>query len=248
MSVPAKAFQQWLHAVAPATSMTAVSRRSGIKRSTLAQQLVRGKVAVVTVVSISRAFDVDVVGALAGFDQYSDLVSGFKPPTQAELISQVSDLDLLQQIVARNAVSDAPGDAPDKRPAQKLSPMPHKSSVRGWIDAIDTDDLRLRISRDLHMAPQNLSAQLSANRLPPDVAVQAARIAGVGLTGGLVVTGLLTPEEGRWHRGARETALRALPDTELVALAAARLDALAKTLRRTDQDNEQTKALWENLG
>ncbi|WP_434613402.1 hypothetical protein [Arthrobacter sp. A5] len=244
MSVPSKAFQQWLHSVAPATSTAAVSRLSGIKRSTLAQQLVRGKVALVTVVSISRAFDVDVVGALSSFDKYRDLVSGFKPPTEAELISQVSDLDLLQQIIARNAA----GDIHEQGPARGLAPMPHKSSVRGWIEAIDTADLRQRISHDLRMAPQNLSAQLSANRLPPDVAIQAARIAGVGVTGGLVVTGLLTPEEVGWPRDARETALRALPDAELVILAAARLDALGKTLRRADQDHEHTKALWENLG
>ncbi|MBG0739394.1 hypothetical protein IV500_08325 [Paeniglutamicibacter antarcticus] len=244
MSVPAKAFTQWLHSVAPGTSTAAVSRLSGIKRSTLAQQLVRGKVAVVTVVSISRAFDIDAVAALSGFDKYYDLASGLLPPTEAELVSQISDVDLLREIVARNAIVDPP------EPAGKhiLTPMPHKTSVRSWIDAIDVPGLRHTISRDLQMAPQNLSAQLSANRLAPEVAVQVARIAGVGLTGGLVVTGVLTPKEGGWPEDARGKALRALGDTDLVTLAAARLDALGKALRRTDQDNEQTNALWENLG
>ncbi len=244
MSVPAKAFTQWLHSVAPDASTASVSRLSGIKRSTLAQQLVRGKVAVFTVVSISRAFDVDVVAALSVFDKYHDLASGRLPPTEAELVSQISDVDLLREIVARNAGEDSLEPAS----GHKLAPMPHKTSVRSWIDAIDVPGLRHTISRDLQMAPQNLSAQLSANRLPPDVAVQVARIAGVGLTGGLVVTGILTPEEGGWPGNAREKALHTLGDTDLVTLAAARLDVLGKALRRTDQDNEQTNALWENLG
>lgn len=126
--------------------------------------------------------------------------------------------------------------------------MPHRTSVRSWIDAIDASDLRQRISRELGIAPQNFSAQLSANRLTPDAAIQAARIAGVGLTGGLAASGLLTPVEAGWAEGAREEALRTLSDTDLVFLAASRLDALGKTLRRVDQDNEQSNALWENLG
>ncbi|HEV7167058.1 MAG TPA: hypothetical protein VGN49_03720 [Micrococcaceae bacterium] len=247
MSVPAKAFQQWLHAVAPGSSMATVAALAGIKRSTLAQQLVRGKVAISTVVALSRAQNLDVVTALSGFERFTDLAQGVKPPTQPELVSQLSDMDLLRQILARNA-EGAPTRAPAKAPAQEIDPLPHKTSVRCWIEAVDSGNLRQRLAGNLRMAPQNLSAQLSANRLPPAAAVEAARIAGVGLTNGLVATGLLTPQEARWPPNAREDALRGLPDTELVTTAAARLEMLGKTLRRIDQDNEQTKAIWENLG
>ncbi|MDQ6754531.1 MAG: hypothetical protein M3017_14310, partial [Actinomycetota bacterium] len=156
----------------------------------------------------------------------------------------ISDVDLLREIIRRNAAGESPSEAA----APKLSAMPHGSSVRSWIDAIDRANLRQRISTELGMAPQNLSAQLRANRLRPAVAVQAARIAGVGLVNGLVVTGLLTPEEAGWPLDGREAALRELSDSDLVTLAASRLSSLGKTLRRIDQDNEQTKALWENLG
>ncbi|MCU1572871.1 MAG: hypothetical protein JWO93_953 [Micrococcaceae bacterium] len=244
MSVPAKAFQQWLHAAAPDVSSAEIARRAGIKRSTLAQQLVRGKVALGTVVAVSRALELDVLAALSGFDRYRDLATDRTPPSGRELLSQIADLDLLQEILWRNSTSTPLADAPLPR----LSPPPHRSSVRWWVDAIDSGDLRQRLAKDLDMAPQNISTQITANRLPPAVAVQAARIAGVGLAGSLVVAGLLTPEEAQWPQDARELALRRLPDSELTALASIRLDALSRSLRRAEQDNEQTKALWENLG
>ncbi|WCI09786.1 hypothetical protein PJ267_10105 [Arthrobacter sp. OVS8] len=43
MPLPAKAFQLWLHGVAPTASTADICRISGIKRTTLAQQLVRGR-------------------------------------------------------------------------------------------------------------------------------------------------------------------------------------------------------------
>jgi hypothetical protein len=244
MSVPAKAFQQWLHAAAPDVSSAEIARRAGIKRSTLAQQLVRGKVALATVVAVSRALGLDVLAVLSGFDAYRDVAADRTPPGTRELLSQVADFELLQEILLRNSNREGP----ESLPLPTLSRPPHKSSVRWWFDAIDAGDLRQRLARDLDMAPQNLSAQITANRLPPPVAMQAARIAGVGLAGSLVVTGLLTPEEARWPAAAREVALRQLPESELAAMAAARLDALSRTLRRIEQDNEQSKALWENLG
>ncbi len=68
MPLPAKAFQRWLHGIAPDTSTADVCRLSGVKRTTLAQQLVRGKVAEATVVSISRAFNANPVTSLAYFE------------------------------------------------------------------------------------------------------------------------------------------------------------------------------------
>ena len=73
MTIPAKAFQRWLQGIAPDVSTADVCRISGIKRTTLAQQLVRGKVSVSTVVSISRAYNVNPLAALATFEAYRDL-------------------------------------------------------------------------------------------------------------------------------------------------------------------------------
>jgi hypothetical protein len=257
MPLPAKAFQRWLHGIAPETSMADVSRLSRVKRTTLAQQLVRGKVAEATVVSISRAFSVNPVAALAYFETYRDLAGPQAPPTQQELVSQIATVDLLRAVIARSAPEagsgpDA-GSGADTCGAQQgkrmeLSPAPHMTSVKNWVDAIDDGEVRHRVSAATGIAPQNYSAQLTANRLAPEVAIATSRAAGVGLTGGLVATGLITEAEAGWESGARQAALDRLSDGELAVLAGDRLQALGKTLRRQEQDQEQTEKIWENLG
>jgi hypothetical protein len=245
MPVPAKAFQRWLQAAAPAMSTADICRISGVKRTTLAQQLVRGKVAESTVVSISRAFNVNPVSALASFEAYADLAKPQAPPTQEELVSQIATTDLLQAVIARS-LPDAPETPPAPQP--QLAPAPHATSVKNWVDAIDDGELRHRVSAATGIAPQNYSAQLTANRLTPELAVATAKAAGVELTGGLVATGLITEEEAGWPQGARQTALDSLSDGALAALAGERLQALGRILRRQESDHERTEKIWENLG
>jgi hypothetical protein len=119
--------------------------------------------------------------------------------------------------------------------------------VKNWVDAIDDGELRHRVSAATGVAPQNYSAQLTANRLAPELAVATSRAAGVGLAGGLVATGLVTEAEAGWPPGARQAALDRLSDGDLAALSGERLQALGKTLRRQEQDQEQTERIWENL-
>ncbi|HJW01271.1 MAG TPA: hypothetical protein VJ617_19455 [Arthrobacter sp.] len=244
MPLPAKAFQRWLQGVAPNASTADVCRVSGIKRTTLAQQLVRGKVAETTVVSISRAYGVSPLSALAGFDAYRDLAAPV-PPTRRELVSQISTPDLLRAVLSRAAVDPA-GQSPAERPA--LSPAPHATSVKNWVEAIDDGELRHRVSAATGVAPQNYSAQLTANRLSPELAIATSLAAGVGAAGGLVATGLITEAEAGWPPDARQAALDSLPDGELTTLAGERLQALGKTLKRQEHDQEQTDKIWENLG
>jgi hypothetical protein len=210
-----------------------------VKRTTLAQQLVRGKVAETTVVSISRAFNINPVASLAAFEAYSELAGNPLPPTAAELVSQIATMDLLGAVIARSARA---------APSPALGPAPHATSVRNWVDAIDDGELRHRVSAATGIAPQNYSAQLSANRLTPELAIATSRAAGVGLTGGLVATGMITEAEAGWPPGARQEALDGLSDGELTTLAGDRLQALGKTLKRQEQDQQQTKTIWENLG
>ncbi|CAN7232754.1 hypothetical protein JOE31_003757 [Arthrobacter sp. PvP023] len=247
MPLPAKAFQRWLHGIAPQASTADICRISGVKRTTLAQQLVRGKVAESTVVSISRAFNINPVSALATFQNYSELTGSPLPPTAAELVSQIATMDLLKAVIARSA--GAGGDGADQpQPAPPLTTVPHATSVKNWVDAIDDGELRHRVSSATGIAPQNYSAQLTANRLTPELAIATSKAAGVGLTGGLVATGMITEAEAGWPPGARQAALDALSDGELATLAGDRLQALGKTLKRQEQDHEQTKTIWENLG
>lgn len=248
MPLPAKAFQRWLHGIAPQASTADICRISGVKRTTLAQQMVRGKVAESTVVSISRAFNINPVAALASFESYGELAGSPLPPTAAELVSQIATMDLLSAVIARSARAAEKGGVDKQPPAPTLSPAPHATSVRNWVDAIDDGELRHRVSAATGIAPQNYSAQLSANRLTPELAIATSRAAGVGLTGGLVATGMITEAEAGWQPGARQEALAGLSDGELTTLAGDRLQALGKTLKRQEQDHEQTKKIWENLG
>src|SRR5450830_1451096 len=191
MPLPAKAFQHWLHSVAPAMSTADICRISGVKRTTLAQQLVRGKVAEASLVSISRALGINPAEALASFDQYADLKRLAQPPTAEELVSQIATMDLLQAVIARST-----GDAGTGSP-RELSPGPHATSVRNWVDAVDDGELRHRVSAASGVAPQNYSAQLTANRLSPELAVATSRAAGVGLAGGLVAAAGTAGSPGR---------------------------------------------------
>lgn len=244
MTVPAKAFQQWLAGVAGTTSHAAVCRAAGIKRSTLAQQLVRGRVSVATVAAVSRSLQLPVVESLSAFAKFNDLATGLKPPTSAELLSQVSDTDLLTEILKRRQRSDAGPDAA----VLELSPPHHRASVRTWLDAVGPADLRAQVAREVGIAPQNLSTQISGNRLTAELAVASARIAGVGLANGLVASGFLSPGEAGWLPGARSVALRQTPDSALVLLAAERLESLGRTLRRIEADTDAAQKVWENLG
>lgn len=240
MSIPSKAFQRWLHGVAPDVSTSDVCRVSGLKRTTLAQQLVRGKVAESSLVRISRALEVNPVSALATFDSYADLRGTPVAPTDAELLSQVATMDLLRAVIARNDPG-APRDF-------ELAAAPHDTSVRAWVDAIDDGGLRHRVSRATGIAPQNFSAHLTANKLPPELAVATAREAGVGPAGGLIASGLVSEEEAGWPRGARRAALDRLGTASLVTLAGERLQALGKTLHRQENERDRTERIWENLG
>jgi len=244
MPLPAKAFQRWLQGIAPNASTADVCRISGIKRTTLAQQLVRGKVAETTVVSISRAYGVNPVSALAGFEAYRDLAVP-APPTRCELVSQISTPDLLRAVLSRPAVDPA---AQSPVEPHALGPAPHATSVKNWVEAIDDGELRHRVSAATGVAPQNYSAQLTANRLSPELAVATSLAAGVGAAGGLVATGLITEAEAGWPPDARQAALDSLPDGELTTLAGDRLQALGKTLKRQEHDQQQTDKIWENLG
>lgn len=251
MPLPAKAFQLWLHGVAPTASTADICRISGIKRTTLAQQLVRGKVAETTLVSISRALRLNPMAALGSFANYAELAGEPQPPTAAELVSQIATMDLLRAVIERSSRAHegaGEGAADGQATPPPLSPAPHATSVRNWVDAIDDGELRHRVSAATGVAPQNYSAQLTANRLSPELAVATARAAGVGFTGGLVATGLITEEEAGWAPDAKQLALAALSDGELTALAGERLQTLGKTLRRQEHEQAQTEKIWENLG
>ena len=242
MAVSARAFQNWRTAVAPDESNADVCRRTGIKRSTLTQQIVRGKVAEVTVVRVARAYGKNPVEALSDFEEYSDLLGGPWRPSPEELISQTSYICILQMVLSRSQGGAGSSESPD------FDRFPHANAIRSWFEAVDPGDLRQRLSAKTGVAPQNISAQLLAGRLAPELAVEAARLAGASLPGGLVAIGLVSAAEAGWPKDGQVSALRALTDSELVFLARDRLDGVGKQIRKFEHDQENELTLLENLG
>jgi hypothetical protein len=244
MSVSAIAFQRWISQLAPGSSTADVCRQSGVKRSTLAQQLVRGKVAETTVVAVARAYGRNPVLGLAEFEQYRELAASVAPPTDAEVLSQTATARLLQELLVR--VGAEPAHAP-ARLAAADSRITEPAAVKQWVEAIDDGELRHRVSAAAGIAPQNYSAQLSANRLTPELAVRTAREAGVGLRNGLVVTGLVTAAEAGWPPSAVEDALGRLSDAELTLLASERLATLGRALKRQEHEERASRRAWDHL-
>lgn len=251
MPVSALVFRDWMQQLAPGISAADVCRRSGVKRSTLAQQMVRGKVAETTVVAVARAYGENPVLGLAHFAPYQDLAASTAAPTDAELLSQVPTSRLLTELLVRSGgLPEVPHAHPEAtaQPREGLEGSMLEPDVRHWVDAIDDGELRQRVSEAAGIAPQNLSAQLRANRLSPELAVSTAREAGVGLRNGLVVTGLVTATEAGWPREACEDAVRRVPDAELAFMAAERLAALGRSLRRQTSDERAAQRVWDHLG
>ncbi len=244
MTVTAKEFQLWRGRVAAQHTVAELCRTVGLKRSTLAQQLVRGRIPLSTVIGVARAYGLNPLASLAEFEGYHDVESGTRPPTDAELVSQVCHVDILRLLVVRSQRLQRVG----ADLGVNLSPFPHGTSVRSWIEAIDPGDLRQQLSARTGIARQNLSAQLTAGKLAPAILVEAARIADVSLTNGLVVGGYISADEAAWPEDARERALARMSDADLAWLGRDRLDNLGKQIRKSELDERTDKLMWENLG
>ncbi|MBG6191715.1 hypothetical protein IWX64_002682 [Arthrobacter sp. CAN_A212] len=240
MPLAAHEFQRWSDARIPGQSVREISQATGIKWTTLHQQIVRGKVAEATVVAVARAYEMAPLSALSDFELYADLASGVKPPTNAELISQIHYLDVLREVLVRadELLPFMPGD---------LRAFPHTDSTRAWIDAIDPGDLRTAMAARLGVTSSTFSSRLKRN-LPAEIAVDVARYAGVSLASGLVVTGLLTESEGGWPPDARLGGLQALTDSDLLTVATQKLSVQNRKYWGRDHDRSRAKEMWENLG
>ncbi|WP_024475499.1 hypothetical protein [Arthrobacter sp. CAL618] len=240
MTITAHEFQRWSDAKIPGRSVREISQATGLKWTTLHQQIVRGKVSEATVVAIARAYEFSALEELSSFEQYTDLALGSKPPTNAELISQVHYLDILREILVRadELLPFMPGD---------LRAFPHTDSTRAWIDAIDPGDLRTAMATRLGVTTSTFSSRLKRT-LPADIAIDVARYAGVSLASGLVVTGLLTEQEGGWPPEARLNALQAQSDSDLLSIATQKLAIQNRKYWGKTHDRNQAKEYWENLG
>lgn len=240
MPITAKEFQHWADTRLSGKSWAIISKASGVKRTTLHQQIVRGRVSETTLVAVARAYALPVVQSLSEFEPYSDLATGIGIVSAEELLSQIIYSDVLKEILQRA------GDYSELSELD-LRPFPHKDSVRAWVDAIDTGNLRQRVCSTWNIAATNLSAQLRT-KLSPELAVSIARHAETAPANGLVVIGLINAEEGAWPVEGRINALRSLADRDLISLAVQKLNVLNRAPGRKGEDESRAEAFWENLG
>lgn len=233
----------WLETNSYPTSVSELSRAISLPRGTLRNQISRNSVAESTVVAIARAFGGNVLNALGAFEAYEGLASESRGPLPAEVMSQIHYSDVLAELLARSGREEVAGLR-----SRELVLVPHDESVRAWLDAIDAGELRRRISDETGVATNNISTQLTHNRLSPELAYTASRLAGVSLASGLVVTGLISPSEGLWPARAREDALLEASDEVLIAVAQDRLSMLQRLVRRRRAAADLEAQLSDFLG
>lgn len=243
MSVPAREFTDWLHHAGLPKSIAELSPLLGMKRSTIQNQRLRGRMTIQTVIAAARAADQNPLDILGLFPAYAALVDERMPVTAQELLSQVTYTDALVHLM-----SQIRADFAHRLTDVPMSPIPSDDSVRNWVDAIDSGDLRRQVTAETGVAASNFSAQLTDNRLAPNLAILVSRLCGVSSASGLVVSGLITPAEAGWPLYGRENALAEIGDVELLDLVTARLATLRRVTKKKVDATEANKHYLETLG
>lgn len=243
MSVPARDFTAWLNEVGLPTGSAELSALLGMKRTTLSNQKLRGRITVPTVIAAARAAQLNPLDVLGQFPGYTALIDDRLPVTPTELLSQVTHTDALVHLLSRIRADFARLMA-----GVELSEIPNENSVRTWIDAIDPGDLRRKVSEQSGIAPSNFSAQLTDNRLSPELAILISSICGVSSASGLAVSGIITPAEAGWALYSRENVLSEIGDLELIDLVSTRLTALRRVTKKKVDTTEANNHYLGILG
>lgn len=243
MYVGAREFNDWLRQAGLPQGGAELGRVLGMNRTTIQNQRLRSRITIPTVVAAARAARLNPLDVLGGFQGYEVLADERRAVTDTELLSQVTYTDAAVHMLKRiNAgLAHSLADTP-------MSPIPNPDSVRTWIDAIDTGELRRHIAEKSGVTTSNFSAQLTENRLAPHLAILASKLCDVSPASGLVVSGLVTPDEAGWPLYGRENALSEMGDIELIDLLAARLAALKRVTKKKIDDAAANTHYLETLG
>lgn len=243
MPVETRPFRDWAASVNLPAGASELARALGVGRPTLQTQLLRGRVTENTVVAAARAASVSPVAALSYFDQYAELLAGMTTPTREEVLSQTTYIDVSIEVTDRLG-----GPMAGTRDRYVEPPLPTVDGVRSWLNAVDPGEIRRTIAAEFKIPSQNISNLLAQNRLRPDLALYAAKVAGVSSTSGLVVTGLITPEEGGWPERARMMTLAGLTESELIAQLIDRGQFASRILTQALEDHAKAQKFRDTLG
>ena len=243
MYVAAQEFNAWLQESGLPPGGAELSKLLGMKRTTIQNQRLRGRMSVQTVIAAARAARLNPLNVLGTFEGYEALAQELRPVTVAELLSQITYADASVHMLSRMHPQFAQrlGDVP-------MSQIPSADSVRSWIEAIDPGDLRRAVTEQSGVMASNFSAQLTENRLAPHLALLVSELCDVSAASGLVVSGLITPAEAGWPLNGRETALSEMGDLELIDLMATRLNTLKRATKKKIDATDANTHYLETLG
>jgi hypothetical protein len=224
MAIAASAVKGWIAEVCPDAPLSRIATQAGMSRITLHQQLVRGNVPEKSVVAVARSLGLSPLGALAGFEPYTDL----RPsrPDSREVLAFVDWPELLKAIAS--VYRGEPIAESD------LGDPVFPDSSRVWVDAIDAGNLRRAVEEEAGLTSSNVAGALRTTLKVP-LAVCFARNAGTPLASAFVVSGLLTPMEAGWDADERVQALLGRSPSDLLRLVGVRAGAAEKHVRRIRQ-------------
>lgn len=243
MTVDARPFRLWVQQAGLPTGVSELARGLGLGRSTLQAQILRGRITEETVVLAARLAKANPVEVLSTFDQYRELEAQIMPPTTAEVLSQTTYIDISVEVTERLG-----GVMAGTRDHYIEPSLPTVDGVRSWLNTVDPGEIRRTMAAEFKISSQNISTLLAQNRLRPDLAIYASKVAGVSSTSGLVVTGLITPEEGGWPHRARTLTLAGLTESELIGQLIARGQFASRVLGQALEEHAKAQKFRSTLG
>lgn len=207
--------EDWLHAVAPGTGVTVLSRKAGFSRVRILQQLSGDRVPEETILKVSRALELDPLAQLRSFPGYGYLEPSRPDPRE---IPAYIRWDYLMRGCAAIELQEPLGEA-------TLGPTNFPGASRQWIASVDPDDgLRKHLEKAGPISGPGLSKMLNG-ALRLDLALLAAQYAGLPRTSAYVAARLLTPAEAGWAADERMQWLQGLDRTQRLQLLERRIHA-----------------------
>jgi len=232
-------FTRWLERIGAPTKSTDLASLTAASPAKIRAQRIRSRVSYATVVSVSRALTRRPVDDLASFQGLESLKNDPHPDAR-EVLSQLQTEDVLVEILKRRRA-----ELSHTLGGYALQSFPFAESTRYWLNAIDSaGSLRRHVAEATGTDVTNLSRAIRNNGLSVEQCIAAAVHCSASARTGLLVSGILTPQEAGWSRYERENALLACSDRELLDLAEER----HKTLRRAVNEAEDEKQFWNTLG
>lgn len=210
--IPATLFEQWAASVFPdgteRYSFSAIARLSGVKRSTLYYQRKTGYIDPRVVLSVSRSLGLSPVEELASFDAFRSL-SILKEPTTAEVLSQVTIPDLLNEMLSR--YHQVPPAYPQE-PQRKLNPF------RRWMAKYDLRGRYTELAHAIGIRSQTeFSAKITHGRFTIGQVVELAAHADLNCRFGLYVMGAVSLSEAGYPDDLREQIVNSAPTAAIAA-------------------------------